>query len=98
MGVMTGIHGALQAIAMGCWCCFCCRRYGKPAAEALGGEKPETRFKVVHPALRLPRARWTYGLEFDAGGVLHRAGHGVYHHHPIGQFRHEQRIAAAGVD
>ena len=34
----------------------------------------------------------------DAGSVLHRAGHGVHHYHPIGQFQHEQRIAATGVD
>lgn len=60
-------------------------------------QKARTRPKAVHP-LCTGKRRGDLRAGIDAGGVLHCAGHGVYHYHPIGQLRDEQRDTAAGVD
>ena len=60
-------------------------------------QKAGTRAKAVHP-LCAGKGRGNVWAGIDAGGVLHCAGHGIDHHHPIGQLRHEQRDTAAGVD
>ena len=94
-GVMTGIHGALQAIGYGLLVLFFAVGVMKTCGSFVEIKKPDP--KAVHP-LCTGKRRGDLRAGIDAGGVLHRAGHGVYHHHPIGQLWHEQRIAAAGVD
>ena len=61
------------------------------------GQKAGTRPQAVYPFCT-GKGRGDLRAGIDAGGVLHRAGHGVYDYYPIGQFRHEQRITAAGVN
>ena len=96
-GVMTGIHGALQAIGYGLLVLFFAVGVMKTCGSFVEVKKPEHALKLFI-RFALAKGAVTYGLGIDAGGVFYRAGHGVYHHHTIGQLRHEQRVAAAGVD
>ena len=61
------------------------------------GKKARTRPQTVHP-LCAGQGCGDLWVGVNAGGFLHCAGHGVHHYYPIGQFRDEQRIAAAGAD
>ncbi len=96
-GVMTGIHGALQAIGYGLLVLFFAVGVMKTCGSFVEVKKPEHALKLFI-RFALAKGAVTYGLELMLAVFLHCAGHGVHHYHPIGQLRDEQRIAAAGVD
>ena len=96
-GVMTGIHGALQAIGYGLLVLFFAVGVMKTCGSFVEVKKPEHALKLFI-RFALAKGAVTYGLELMLAVFSIVAGHGVYHHHTIGQLRHEQRVAAAGVN
>ena len=95
-GVMTGIHGALQAIGYGLLVLFFAVGVMKTCGSFVEVKKPEHALKLFI-RFALAKGAVTYGLELMLA-VFSIVQHGVYHYYAIGQLRHEQRIAAAGVD
>ena len=74
-----------------------CRGCYENLRQLCRGQKAGTRAQAVHP-LCAGQGCCDLRAGIDAGGVLYCAGNGVYHHHAIGQLRHEQRDTAAGID
>ena len=96
-GVMTGIHGALQAIGYGLLVLFFAVGVMKTCGSFVEVKKPEHALKLF---IRFALAKGAVDVwaGIDAGGVFYRAGHGVYDYYPIGQLRDEQRDTTTGVD
>ena len=74
-----------------------CRGCYENLRQLCGSQKTGTRAQAVHP-LCAGQGRGDLRVGIDAGCILDCARNGVHHYYPIGQLRHEQRDAAAGVD